>query len=362
MSPAILRPHVWPRAGAPWRVAALAVVTASLLLAACGSSPQAAPGPSAGGASGRHHPTTTTPATSPPTTTPTTTPPTTTTAPTTTTTTAPPGQALPHTTTPVEQAGWTPVAVLPLGIAVDERTIAGSAGASVTVIRFNARFVRYDLHVGSQDPPTGNAVIGPDSGPAIGPDEGPLLLSAFNGGFKMVAGAGGVELNGQVLSPLVPGLASLVIDTDGQARLGVWGQTVPVPGEQVQSVRQNLAPLVVGSRPSPSIGNVGAWGATLGGGAAVPRSALGEDAAGNLLYAGTMSAVPVDLASALLSAGAVTAMELDINPEWVQAVVAASPGGPLQTVVPGQYRPADQYQVGWTRDFVTVLSAAPAAG
>jgi hypothetical protein len=28
--------------------------------------------------------------------------------------------------------------------------------------------------------------------------------------------------------------------------------------------------------------------------------------------------------------------------------------------VPGQYRPADQYLAGWTRDFITVL-APPAA-
>lgn len=52
-------------------------------------------------------------------------------------------------------------------------------------------------------------------------------------------------------------------------------------------------------------------------------------------------------------------MELDINPEWVQLDTARRPGGPLASAVPGQNRPADQYLVGWTRDFITVL--APAA-
>ena len=42
--------------------------------------------------------------------------------------------------------------------------------------------------------------------------------------------------------PLVDGFASFVIDTDGTGRIGVWGSTVPVPGEQVSSVRQNLPP------------------------------------------------------------------------------------------------------------------------
>ena len=86
------------------------------------------------------------------------------------------------------------------------------------------------------------------------------------------------------------------------------------------------------------------------------RSAVGIDARGNLLYAGSMSALPSDLARALVSAGAVTAMELDINPEWVQADTARSPGGPLHAAVPDQHRPADQYLSGWTRDYVTVLA------
>jgi hypothetical protein len=89
----------------------------------------------------------------------------------------------------------------------------------------------------------------------------------------------------------------------------------------------------------------------------VARSALGQDAAGNLLYAGSMSALPADLAGALVGAGTTTAMELDINPEWVQLSVAAAPGGPMTPGVPGQNRPANQYQLGWTRDFVTVLAA-----
>lgn len=60
------------------------------------------------------------------------------------------------------------------------------------------------------------------------------------------------------------------------------------------------------------------------------------------------------MATALMRAGATVAMELDINPEWVQADVAPSPGGAFAAMVPGQNQPADRYLVGWTRDFVTV--------
>ena len=91
----------------------------------------------------------------------------------------------------------------------------------------------------------------------------------------------------------------------------------------------------------------------------VARSALGQDSAGDLLYAASMSTIPADLASALASHGARSALELDINPEWVQLDTARSPGGPLTAAVPGQFRPASQYLTGWTRDFITVV--APAA-
>jgi hypothetical protein len=179
-------------------------------------------------------------------------------------------------------------------------------------------------------------------------------LACFNGGFKTGAGAGGFKVDGHVLTPLVNGLASLVIDTAGVGSVGVWGHDVPSSGVGVASVRQNLAPLVEGGQPNPQIAALSAWGATLGGGTYVARSALGADASGDLLYAASMSTPPADLANALISAGAERAMALDINPEWVQMDTAATPGGSLTAQVPGQNRPADQCEAGWTRDFVAV--------
>jgi hypothetical protein len=130
---------------------------------------------------------------------------------------------------------------------------------------------------------------------------------------------------------------------------------VPAPGEAVYSVRQNLPPLVMNGRPTAAAADPGLWGATLGGGEYVARSALGQNASGDLLYAASMSTIPADLADVLAYVGARTAMELDINPEWVQLDVASHPGGPLWAAVRGQSRPADQFLTGWTRDFIAVL-------
>ncbi|HVB91412.1 MAG TPA: hypothetical protein VND70_04860 [Acidimicrobiales bacterium] len=278
---------------------------------------------------------------------------TTTVPPTTTTTEAP------TTTVPV-QPGWTPIATGPNGVITDQRNVTVPTGRVMTVVRFRAGQILFNLHIGSQDPPVGKVILGPESLSYVSMPEVSNLLAAFNGGFKVNAAAGGVQVDGQVLAPLTTGFASFVIDANGSGRLGVWGSTVPVPGEQVSSVRQNLIPLIVGGQISSQIGNLSQWGSTLHGVAAPARSALGEDAAGNILYAGSASALPIDLATALSDDGATVAMQLDINPEWVQCDVATTPGGALAAAVPGQNRGPNQYLVGWTRDFVTVLNAAVA--
>ena len=94
------------------------------------------------------------------------------------------------------------------------------------------------------------------------------------------------------------------------------------------------------------------------------RSALGENASGELMYAASMSASPGRIGRWRWSAAVRRiGMELDINPEWVQLDTApAAPGGPLTPAIPGQVRPARQYLAGWTRDFIAVLAPAGTVG
>lgn len=241
-----------------------------------------------------------------------------------------------------------PKPVPPRAVVTRTRTADGSL---ITVARFTGP-VRYVLHDGSGDPyaPPGEL----RAGSAVTGKERGELLAVFNGGFKMNAAAGGYKQEGHVLDSLLPGLTSLVISRTGSARIMDWPSSGHVPG--AWSVRQNLHPLVWDGRPSGGAYQWGLWGATLGGGEYVARSAVGEDAHGDLIYVAGMSTTPYDLAVALCRAGARIGMELDINPEWVQLDVAGHPGGTLRAEVPGQYRPASQYLYGWTRDFVTVVS------
>jgi len=232
--------------------------------------------------------------------------------------------------------------------------VRATDGSKITIATFSGS-VTYVLHNGSADP--GKLLAGQvTAGPKVTGAGRARLLAAFNGGFMLKSLAGGYEQEGHVARPLRAGLASLVIDKSGRTRIGVWGSGVPAPGEDVYSVRQNLWLLVSGGKPTAQSARWQRWGGTIGHQEYVARSALGQNAAGGLLYAASMSTSPADLAQALSRAGAVAAMELDINPEWVQLDVAGRPGGPLQAGIPGQHRPATQYLSGWTRDFIAVLA------
>jgi hypothetical protein len=259
--------------------------------------------------------------------------------------------------TPVRAA---PVRAAPASVAaqgpprVTVSRIRTADGSVVTLAVFRGP-VQYVLHNGSQDPGAAYAAL-VRAGPVVAGAERRRLLAAFNGGFLLRSRAGGYEQEGHVFRTLRHGLASLVIDRSGQARIGLWGVNVPVPGEAVYSVRQNLWALVENGQPTREAARWWRWGGTIGHAEYVARSALGQDAAGDLIYAASMSTIPGDLAVALARRGARIAMELDINPEWVQLAIAHTPGGSLSAPVPGQVRPPTQYLTGWTRDFITVLA------
>lgn len=234
-------------------------------------------------------------------------------------------------------------------VSVSSRTIT-AAGASVTLLRFDAASTRLVLHPGYQDP----GGYGWSTHSVVLPAERPLLLAAFNGGFKLNLGDGGMAVGARQAGALLPGAASVVTYTDGSSQIGQWGQQVPAPGRAVANVRQNLRLLVSDGHPAADIDVIGDWGATIQGAVVVARSALGIDSHGDLIWAGSMAATPRALAEALIAAGARQAMELDINPFWVCAFsftpVSQSP------LLPGQQRPVGTYLTAWQRDFFTVDS------
>jgi hypothetical protein len=230
------------------------------------------------------------------------------------------------------------------------------AGTPVTLLRFDQRLVRLALHAGSVDP----GGSGWRYGAAVGRAERPQLVAGFNGGFKFATGAGGFVADGRVGAPLQRGAGSIVTYRDGITDIGAWRAGVPAPGRPVASVRQDLGLLVDHGSPAASVACSSCWGATLGGGSDVARSALGITASGQLVWAGAGSLSVGALAAALTRAHVLRAVQLDINPEWVAGYFYVHHGrGPRVTpvpMVPGQNGIPGFLLAPYSRDYFTVLS------
>ena len=183
------------------------------------------------------------------------------------------------------------------------------------------------------------------------------LLATFNGGFKANAGAGGFLVNGVADEPLLDGMGTVVAHPNGRVDIVSWHG--PRTRRNLELARQNLPLLVNGGRPSANVDNVSAWGLTLGGGAAVWRSALGIDAQGDLLYVAADAQTPASLAHLLIRVGARRAIQLDINPEWPSFIAYRHRGGrDPRKVVPNPQEGIDRWLVADTRDFFAVYTRA----
>ncbi len=278
-----------------------------------------------------------------------------------------PAPIVPLASPPVAGEGqWSPAGRLVDGVpAVYETLIRPSAihtSFVVGVAWMDPMLLKATLYSGSQIPGGGPYT---HTAP-ISSSDATSLVAAFNAGFLMSAANGGYYTDNQTIIPLRTGAASFVVYKDGSFALGQWGSEVSMT-PSVVSVRQNLDLLVDNGQIVPAAydANSAAWGATLGGGLYVWRSALGITANGALVYVGGPGLDIYNLANIMVHAGAVRAMELDINTDWVNfsSYQPSTPGGPAtpangtellagMTGTPGRY-----FEPWWARDFITMSAA-----
>lgn len=183
------------------------------------------------------------------------------------------------------------------------------------------------------------------------------LLATFNGGFKSRAGAGGFLVNGRVDEPLQIGMGTLVEYRDGSLAILDWQGHTPL-GTLVLA-RQNLPPLVWAGRPTGRAAQNSLWGTTVGGGAAVWRTAIGLTQRGDLVYAAAGGQTAASLATLMVRLGAVRAIQLDINPEWPSFIGYGKRGGsaPIK-LVPNPQQSPFRYLTPDNRDFFAVYTRA----
>jgi hypothetical protein len=222
----------------------------------------------------------------------------------------------------------------------------------VGVAWLNQKLVSMVLHPGYATP-GGSGWSQPSQVPG---SQRSTLLATFNSGFLMGAAQGGYWQGGTTAVPLRVGAASMVFYNDGRMDVVKWNAANP--GPDMAAVRQNLTLLVDGGRVTPEVDGA-SWGATLGGGTFVWRSAVGIREDGALVFVVGPSMSAKTLANIAHDAGAVRAMELDINPEWTNFITYthSSEGGAVPHMLTKDEQPNPyRYLQPSSRDFVAVLA------
>lgn len=213
--------------------------------------------------------------------------------------------------------------------------------AIVYMMLLNMKHLSAKLFLGSAEP------YGKGKAPRLQPGEHSNLVAITNALWQTAhAGKGGIIVRGQVLKPMVPGLATIVCYTDGSVDILEWRDDIDV--SKVQDARQLKHLIVKDSKVVTSLVKHGKnVSAEIGLGsllnedrpviktpAASPdskpthnlnftsgdlwfianRSAFGIRPDGNLVFAVGHHIGTIDLAKALVLAGCVRAIHGDANP------------------------------------------------
>jgi Phosphodiester glycosidase len=192
--------------------------------------------------------------------------------------------------------------------------------AVVSLLQFDARFMRLHIVSGTQEPGGTLGAYGPGIIPQAD-QEGNALLATLNGGFKYADGSFGLMTDGKVFVPPQQNAATIAITKSGKLIIGAWGTDPRLNNNNndLAAWRQNAGLLINNGEVSALTKDGAAWGGTILNSEYTWRSGLGVTAEGNLIYAAGNALLPETLGKALKAAGAVMAMETDINPFWARA-------------------------------------------
>ncbi|HEX6456347.1 MAG TPA: phosphodiester glycosidase family protein [Solirubrobacterales bacterium] len=192
-------------------------------------------------------------------------------------------------------------------------------------------------------------------GPAeVPPSKRDRIAATFNGGFPLETSNAGLVYRGQVLAPMVDGIATLVEYRGGRVDIRPWENGERV-NPKIVFAKQNLPPIIDEGKLNPNLSDGPEWGATVNNAIRVWRSGLGVDKRGNLIYAAANYQTVESLAKILQRAGAVRAMELDINEDWTSFITYRHPGAvEPSNLLPEMFRPSTRYLEPDERDFFAV--------
>ena len=150
----------------------------------------------------------------------------------------------------------------------------------------------------------------------------PALVAGFNGGFKEEHGHYGMKIDGVLLIKPRADACTIGKNAQGVIRIGPWKVLGPEEGTFTWW-RQTPACLIHQGKLHPALYDENTnWGAALGGGTVVRRSALGLSADGATMFVAVSNHTsPRTIATAMAHAGAADVAQLDINYSYPRFVL-----------------------------------------
>lgn len=201
----------------------------------------------------------------------------------------------------------------PLAFATSFRPFADFASVLATAVVIDQSRVTAGLFNGNELP--GGKW---NNGDRVMKEALPSLLFTFNGGFRFEHYQGGYYTEGKTVKTLTENQATLAIDKNGRATIGVFGKDIFDDGSW-KTLRQNLPPVIMDGEKTLDQYRNTYWGDDLGKVIFTYRSGACLRFDGRLLFA-VVGDVDINMfAEVMKMLGCKTAMQLDINGTWPQA-------------------------------------------
>jgi len=240
---------------------------------------------------------------------------------------------------------------------------AGRSWAEVFVVAIDLRRVRLYAVAGAREPaadsPEGEKYERTALIPTHHDEE---LLGAFNGGFMTEHGAYGMKVDGVMLVKPKPNACTIAVYNDDSLRIGPW-KDIEADQAQLRWFRQAPECMWAADKLHPGLqGGKGLkWGATLDGDTVIRRSAIGLNAARDVLYVSITNHTSARvLADGVHHCGAVDVAQLDVNWSYPKFVTfEATDGGPERKAIAladgFEYSPDEYIRKKQRRDFFYLM-------
>jgi hypothetical protein len=240
---------------------------------------------------------------------------------------------------------------------------AGRSWAEVFVVAVDLRRVRLYAVAGTREP----AADSPDGEKyertALIPSEhDEELLGAFNGGFMTEHGGYGMKIDGVTLVKPKPNACTIAVYADDSLRIAPW-HDIAADEPRMRWFRQAPECMWSGNVLHPGlVGGKGLkWGATLDGDTVIRRSAIGLNAARDVLYVSITNHTSARvLADGMHHCGAVDVAQLDVNWSYPKFVTFepgdAGAGRKAVALADGfEYSPDEYIRKKQRRDFFYLM-------